>query len=260
MMGETSAAGFQTFDVIGTRVSAVSMRSLTEALLSWQGDERSHCVCFADANSVLQARDNHEMRAALDAADVVSPDGMPLAMVGKLRGAPVTKTSGPDFLEAFCSATAGTGTRHFFVGGMPGVATSLAAKLSWRFPGLSVVGTYAPPRFPLTPAQNDEMIAAVAAARPDVVWVGLGAPKQEIWMHQNRDRLAGITLLGVGAAFDFSAGTVKRAPLWMRNAGLEWAYRTIQEPRRLFGRYARTVPRFIGIAVLDFLRSRARGS
>lgn len=259
-MGETTAAGFQTFDVIGTCVSALSMRSLTETVKSWRGDRRSHYVCFADANSLLQARDNPAMRAALDAADVVSPDGTPLAIVGRLRAAPVTKTSGPDFLEAFCAATAADGTRHFFLGGQPGVAASLAAKLTWRFPGLTVVGTYAPPRFPLTPAQNEEMLATVAAARPDVVWVGLGAPKQEIWIHQNRDRLAGVTLLGVGAAFDFSAGTVKRAPLWIRNAGLEWAYRTVQEPRRLFGRYARTVPRFIGIAMWDFLRARARGN
>lgn len=259
-MGETSTVGFQTFDVIGTRVSAVSMRSLTDAVMAWRDDHQSHYVCFADANSLLQARDNPDMRAALDAADVVSPDGTPLAIVGRLRAAPVTKTSGPDFLEALCSATAGNGTRHFFLGGQPGVATSLAAKLTWRFPGLTVVGTYAPPRFPLSAAQNEEMLAAVAAARPDVVWVGLGAPKQEIWMYQNRDRLAGMTLLGVGAAFDFSAGTVKRAPEWMRNAGLEWAYRTLQEPRRLFRRYARTVPRFIGIATWDFLRSRARGN
>lgn len=257
-MGDISAAGFQTFDVIGTRVSAVSMRSLIDAVMSWRGVAQAHYVCFADANSVLQARDNPDMRAALDAADVVSPDGTPLAIVGKLRSVPVTKTSGPDFLEACCAASAGTGTRHFFLGGQPGVAISLANKLSARFPGLKVVGTYAPARFPLSPDQNNEMLAAVAAARPDVVWVGLGAPKQEIWMHQNRERLAGMTLLGVGAAFDFSAGTVKRAPVWVRNAGLEWAHRTVQEPRRLFRRYARTVPRFIGIAAMDFLRARVR--
>lgn len=246
---------FPVFDVVGTQVSAVSPASLVEAVRSWRSDGCTHYVCFADANSVIQARENGAMRDALDHADVVSPDGMPLMVVGRLlRRAKVSKTSGPDFLEAFCAATATTGTRHFFVGGGPGVADSLGQRLAGRYPGLVVAGSYSPPRFPLNEAQNDEMIGVIAAASPDVLWVGLGAPKQEIWMAQNRHRLNDLTMLGVGAAFDFSAGRVRRAPKWMQKSGLEWAYRVSQEPGRLLGRYASTVPRFLALVLLQLVR------
>ena len=253
-----SENGFASYDVIGTRVSAVSMQSLCGAVLGWRGDGKNHYVCFADVNSLIQGRDNPAMRQALADADVVSPDGTPLAVVGKLlRRVGVSKTSGPDFLEAFCAASAGTGVRHFFLGGQAGVAATLASTLAARFPGLEIAGTYAPPRFPLTEVQNAELLDAVKSARPDVVWVGLGAPKQEIWMHQNRGQLAGATLLGVGAAFDFSAGTVRRAPKWMQKSGLEWIYRVSQEPRRLFRRYATTVPRFLALVLVQLLWTRS---
>jgi N-acetylglucosaminyldiphosphoundecaprenol N-acetyl-beta-D-mannosaminyltransferase len=246
---------FQTFDVVGTQVSALSPASLVETVRGWQGDGRVHYVCFADANSLIQARENEAMREALAEADVVSPDGTPLMVVGRvLHGARVSKTSGPDFLEAYCAATAAAGTRHYFVGGGPGVAASLGQQLAERYPGLLVAGSYSPPRFPLTEAQNDEMIGFIKAARPDVVWVGLGAPKLEIWMAQTWRRFAGLTMLGVGAAFDFSAGRVRRAPRWMQKSGLEWVYRITQEPGRLFARYASTVPRFVGLVLLQMVR------
>lgn len=253
--GSSTERPFATFDVVGTQVSAVTPEALVAAVRGWQGDGRVHVVCFADANSLINARENPAMRDALAAADVVSPDGTPLMVVGRLlRRAKVRKTSGPDFLEAYCAATAGTGARHFFVGGGPGVAVSLGERLAARYRGLLVAGSYSPPRFPLTDAQNDEMLDVIAATQPDVVWVGLGAPKQEIWMAQNRHRLSGMTLLGVGAAFDFSAGRVKRAPRWMQKSGLEWIYRVVQEPGRLFRRYASTVPRFLGLVLLQMVR------
>jgi N-acetylglucosaminyldiphosphoundecaprenol N-acetyl-beta-D-mannosaminyltransferase len=252
---EKPMSGFTRYDVVGTEVSAVSMATLIEAVAGWRGDGQVHRVCFADVNSVMQARDNPAMREALATADVVSPDGTPLMLVGRLlRGRRVSKTSGPDFLEAFCAATAGTGTRHFFLGGGPGVAAALASQLAERYPGLVMAGSYSPPRFPLSEAQNDEMLGFIEAARPDVVWVGLGAPKQEIWMAQNKHRLSGLTLLGVGAAFDFSAGRVKRAPLWMQRSGTEWLYRIVQEPKRLFGRYASVIPRFLTLVLLQMVR------
>jgi N-acetylglucosaminyldiphosphoundecaprenol N-acetyl-beta-D-mannosaminyltransferase len=247
-----------TYDVIGTRVAATSLSQLSQIVSSWRGDGRVHVVCFADANSLILARDNSAMRSAIDSADVVSPDGMPLAIVGRIfRGASVQRTSGPDFLEQFAQTSAPAGTRHFFLGGKPGVARSLADKLSARYPGLIVAGTYTPPMFPLSAARNAEMLAAIVAARPDVVWVGLGAPKQEIWMHENRAAMSNLTLLGVGAAFDFSAGTLRRAPRWMRSVGLEWLFRLASEPHRLAKRYGTVVPRFVGLVVRDLLLPRA---
>lgn len=251
----SSERTFPSFDVVGTQVSAVSPVSLVEAVRAWQDDGQVHYVCFADANSLIQARANEAMHGALAGADVVSPDGTPLMVVGRLLcGARVSKTSGPDFLEAYCAVTAGAGTRHYFVGGSPGVAASLGQQLAERYPGLVVAGTYSPPRFPLTEAQNEEMVGFIRAAEPDVVWVGLGAPKQEIWMAQNKHRFTSLTMLGVGAAFDFSAGRVRRAPRWMQKSGLEWVYRITQEPGRLLARYASTVPRFVGLVLLQLVR------
>ena len=256
-----SAGTLSTYDVIGTRVGAVTMDTLVMRARNWLGDGKPHYVCFADVNALIQGRDNPQMRAALDGADVVSPDGKPLAVVGQvLRGAAVRKTSGPDFLEVFCARTAGMGVRHFLLGGMGGVAQTLASELTARYPGLDVVGTYSPPRYPFSTPQNDDILRAIQAARPDVVWVGLGAPRQEIWMQQNAHLLPGVTLFGVGAAFDFSAGLVQRAPLWMQKAGLEWAFRVSQEPGRLFRRYATNVPRFLGLLMLDALRARLPGA
>jgi N-acetylglucosaminyldiphosphoundecaprenol N-acetyl-beta-D-mannosaminyltransferase len=252
------AQAHETYDVIGTRVAATSLSKLSQIVRSWRGDQRVHVVCFADANSLILGRDNPAMRLALDGADVVSPDGMPLAVVGRvLRGVKVKKTSGPDFIEHFAWASARDGTRHFFLGGKPGVAQSLASGLASRYKGLIVAGAYSPPKFPLTDTQNREILDAIRAARPDVVWVGLGAPKQEIWMNENRAALSNLTMLGVGAAFDFSTGAVKRAPRWMQMVGLEWAFRLVSEPRRLAMRYGRVVPRFLGLVVRDLLLPRA---
>jgi N-acetylglucosaminyldiphosphoundecaprenol N-acetyl-beta-D-mannosaminyltransferase len=252
------AQACETYDVIGTRVAATSLSELSRIVRSWRGDHLVHVVCFADANSVILGRDNPAMRLALEQADVVSPDGMPLAVVGRmLHGVNVKKTSGPDFIEYFSAASSRDGTRHFFLGGKPGVAQSLANGLASRHPGLVVAGAYSPPKLPLTDSQNREMLDAIRVARPDVVWVGLGAPKQEIWMNENRAALSNLTLLGVGAAFDFSAGAIKRAPRWMQMVGLEWAFRLATEPRRLAMRYGRVVPRFLGLVLRDLLLPRA---
>lgn len=254
---EQISAPASFYDVIGTRVAATSLSNLTQIVRSWRRDGQAHMVCFADANSLVLGRDNPAMRAALDGADIVSPDGMPLALVGRLlRRAKVQKTSGPDFIEHFAAQTAKDGTRHFFLGGKPGVAQTLADGLVARYAGLTVVGAYSPPMFPLSPSQNQQMLDAIAAAAPDVVWVGLGAPKQEIWMNENKAALSNLTLLGVGAAFDFSTGAVKRAPRWMQVSGLEWLHRMVSEPRRLVKRYGRVVPRFIGLVLRDLLPSR----
>jgi N-acetylglucosaminyldiphosphoundecaprenol N-acetyl-beta-D-mannosaminyltransferase len=156
-------------------------------------------------------------------------------------------------MTAYCEETARTGYRHFFYGGAPGVAEDLAARFSIRFPGLVVAGTYCPPLRNLTPEENREVVAAIEGSRADVVWVGLGAPKQERWMFEHRARLTVPVLIGVGAAFDFHTGRVPRAPGWMRDRGFEWLFRLAMEPRRLWKRYLVYGSQFVMLVALESL-------
>jgi N-acetylglucosaminyldiphosphoundecaprenol N-acetyl-beta-D-mannosaminyltransferase len=166
----------------------------------------------------------------------VVADGMPLVWLGRSQGFPMKRrVYGPELMETFCSQT-GSRYRHFFYGGAPGVADHLA-KVEHERHGIQIVGTYCPPFRPLTEEEEREVETMVEAARPDVIWVGLSTPKQEKWMFEHRDRLNVPVMLGVGAAFDLNTGRLKQAPAWMRENGLEWLFRLIAEPRRLWRRY-----------------------
>lgn len=203
-------------------------------------------ICAADVHSVVEALRDPAHRRALNGAYLTVADGMPLVWIGRLHGfGAMRRVYGPDFLLAMCEASVNRGWRHFFYGGRPGVAEELAARLQKRFPGLLVVGTVAPPFRSLTPTEELEFAERVDEARPDVLWVGLGAPKQERFMAEHCGKLRCHLMVGVGAAFDFHAGTVKEAPRWLHPTGLQWLYRVMQEPRRLGQRYLRCVPAFL---------------
>lgn len=237
-----------TYNVLGTQVAVTSPVGICEQIEAWAGQGVGRSVCFSDVHGVVKGYDDPKMRAALADADMVCPDGYPVAWVGRLLfGLPAKRTCGPDTLVRLSSRSPESGLRHYFYGGAEGVAEALAEDLQGRFPGLKVVGTGSPPMRPLTREEDQAAVAAILAAKPDVVWIGLGAPKQEIWMHEHKLRLPGITLLAVGAAFDFQTGRVVRAPAWMRSIGLEWLYRAASEPKRLGSRYLKVIPRFIDL-------------
>jgi N-acetylglucosaminyldiphosphoundecaprenol N-acetyl-beta-D-mannosaminyltransferase len=219
--------------------------------------ERNGCYSIAATgmHGVVEAQHDLEFKQILNATDLVAPDGMPLVWLGRRQGHPLrTRVYGPDLLLAFCEQSAGRGCRHFFYGGEPGVAERLAESLKTRFPGLHVVGTYSPPFRPLTAAEDEEIVALIGRAAPDVLWVGLGTPKQERWMHAHKDKLHVPVLVGVGAAFDMLSGRKRQAPRWMREHGLEWFFRLMQEPRRLWRRYLVCGAQFIAYLVLESLR------
>jgi N-acetylglucosaminyldiphosphoundecaprenol N-acetyl-beta-D-mannosaminyltransferase len=165
----------------------------------------------------------------------------------------VERVYGPDLLLALCRHSIRTGYRHFFYGGRPGVPERLVANLRRRFPGLRVAGTYAPPFRPLTPEEDERVVQIVNDANPDIVWVGLSTPKQERWMAAHVGRARAPVLIGVGAAFDFHAGVKKQAPPWMRRSGLEWSFRLLMEPRRLWSRYLVNGPLFLSLLFLQAL-------
>jgi N-acetylglucosaminyldiphosphoundecaprenol N-acetyl-beta-D-mannosaminyltransferase len=162
---------------------------------------------------------------------------------------------GPDLMRTLSALSVSRGYRHFYYGGDHGVANRLKHNLIRAYPGLQVVGTLTPPFRPLSPEEDDAVIAQINAAKPDIVWVGLSTPKQEFWMAAHVGRLDVPVLIGVGAAFDFLAGIKKQAPRWMRRSGLEWLFRLLQEPRRLWRRYFTIVPQFIILALGQLLKA-----
>jgi len=204
-------------------------------------------VCVSAVHTVVAAQDDPELRAAVLGADLVVPDGQPLVWALNALGHPLdSRVYGPELMWKACARAAGSKTRFFLYGGRDAAALDLLVRrLEAAHPGLVIAGTHCPPFRPLTPAEEAEVAARIDASGADVVWVGIGVPKQEKWMARIRPRLAAPVLVGVGAAFDFHAGLIPQAPAWMQSRGLEWAFRLRQEPRRLWRRYASTNPRFV---------------
>jgi N-acetylglucosaminyldiphosphoundecaprenol N-acetyl-beta-D-mannosaminyltransferase len=190
--------------------------------------------------------ERRDVRAALNAATWVAPDGMPVVWALRQLGARrVGRVYGPDLMLALSQYSAQHRYRQFYLGGAPGVAEDLAAAMTRRFPGLCVADTWSPPFRELTAVEQQAMVARINAAEPHIVWVGLGAPKQDLWMFENRSKIAAPLLVGVGAAFDFFSGRQPQAPRWMQLSGLEWVFRLATEPRRLWRRYLVYNPKFV---------------
>jgi N-acetylglucosaminyldiphosphoundecaprenol N-acetyl-beta-D-mannosaminyltransferase len=241
------------FPVLGVRVDAVQIPEAVARMERWI-DERqgSRYVAVTGMHGISESRLDPGFRQVLAGAGMVVPDGMPLVWLARVHGHSLRRrVYGPELMLEFCRATAARGVRHYFYGGAPGVAEALATRMADRFPGLVVAGSFAPPFRPLTPDEDAEVVARINASGADVVWVGLSTPKQERWMHLHRDRLTVPVMVGVGAAFDMHTGRVRQAPVWMQEHGLEWFYRFVQEPRRLWWRYVVLGSMFVGNVSLE---------
>ena len=210
-------------NVLGVGVSAVSMAQALDAIDKWIRTREPHYICVTGVHGVIESQRDPVLRRIHNAAGLVTPDGMT------------------------------RGYRHFLYGGAEGVPELLADRLRERFPGLQVVGVYSPPFRPLTSEEDAALCRMVDDARPDIVWVGLSTPKQERWMAAHVGRLSAPVLVGVGAAFDFHAGLKRQAPRWMQRSGLEWLFRLLTEPRRLWRRYLLNNPLFVWYVALQML-------
>jgi N-acetylglucosaminyldiphosphoundecaprenol N-acetyl-beta-D-mannosaminyltransferase len=213
-------------------------------------------ICVAAVHTVMACREDAELRAAVLGSDLTVPDGQPLVWAMNALGHDLThRVYGPELMARHCERAARTGTKAYLYGGRnQGALVQLALNLRTRFPGLKIVGGYSPPFRALSSEEREIVIADINRSGADVVWVGIGVPKQEKWMAAMRAHLNAPVLVGVGAAFDFHAGLVPQAPEWMQSSGLEWAYRLAHEPGRLWWRYLRYNPRF----VTGFARQYAR--
>ena len=211
---------------------------ITEALLH-RGHFPPLTVVCSNAHVVNLAQRNRSLAAAMQAADLSIPDGISVVMASRILHAPIPeRVTGGDLMERMCAAAARHRFRVFFLGGLPGAAIMAAFNLRQRYPGLDICDTYCPPLgFENDPAEQARIRERINAAAPDLLCVAFGAPKQETWMQQNRDSLRTGAILAVGAALDTQAGLRRRAPLWIQHLGMEWFFRLLMEPRRLWRRY-----------------------
>ncbi len=241
-------------DVLGVEVSAVNMRLAVAQVDHWVRARECHYVCITGVHGVMESQRDPLLKRIHNAAGMVTPDGMPMVWVNKLRGnAHVSRVYGPDLMLEVCRLSLERGWRHFFYGGGEGVAELLAQKLGERFPGLRVAGTYCPPFRALTDEEDRHVVETINRSGADIVWVGLSTPKQEYWMHKHLGRLHAPVMVGVGAAFDFHAGLKTQAPRWMQKIGMEWFYRLLTEPKRLWKRYLTNNPLFVWSFALQSL-------
>ena len=248
---------FEAVPILGVPISVVDMKLAVDRIAGWVAARRSCYVCAPDVHGVMRAQDLPRQMRAYRGAAMVTPDGKPLEWVGRIRGRKdIARVSGPDLMLEVCKRSVAEGWRHYFFGGAEGVAEEMAKRLSARIPGLQIAGIECPPFRPLTPEEEAASIRRINESGANIVWVGLGAPKQEMWMLDNVAKIDAAVLVGVGAAFDFHSGKVKRAPLWMRNNGFEWLHRLLSEPRRLWWRYLVLAPRFVWRAAAEEVRLR----
>jgi N-acetylglucosaminyldiphosphoundecaprenol N-acetyl-beta-D-mannosaminyltransferase len=233
-------------NVLGVGISLLNLSMALDELDRWITDGDRQYVSVCTVHTVMECRRNEKLRRIVNAAGMTTPDGMPLVWLSRLAGYHhVSRVYGPDLMLAEMAASTGTGHKHFFYGGRQGIANRLADVMRRRFAGVRIVGTITPPVGAAEELCNQETAAIINQAEPDIVWVGVSTPKQEFWMSCMRPLLDAPVLIGVGAAFDFHSGNQAQAPHWMQQAGLEWLFRLVHEPRRLWRRYLIDNPWFL---------------
>jgi N-acetylglucosaminyldiphosphoundecaprenol N-acetyl-beta-D-mannosaminyltransferase len=244
-------------NILGIQVSATNLNESVKQINTWIANRTRTYVCVTGIHGIMESKRNHELRAIHNRADLVTPDGMPLVYLSRLAGFGESgRVYGPDLMDEVCKQSLPLGHRHFFYGTTAATLSELTKRLCQKYPGLRVVGSYSPPFRGLSPEESSEIAAYINEAAPDIVWVGLSTPKQEFWMARHRNLVKAPVLIGVGAAFDFHAGTVRQAPRWLQPLCLEWLFRLAMEPRRLWKRYLVNNPSFLTELLLQWLRIR----
>jgi len=238
-------------NVLQIGISAITMPQAVDAVAGWIAARDRQYVNVCTTDVVLRAHDDPRLAEIIRSSGMATPDGMPLVWLGRQQGHDVGRVYGPDLMLALCQQGLPAGWRHYFYGATEDVLRDLTDRLTTRFPNLQVAGVWAPPFRPLTEDEEAGVVARINEAHADLVWVGIGTPKQDFWMAHFRPRLEAPVLIAVGAAFNFHAGHVRQAPRWMMAAGLEWLFRLGMEPRRLWRRYLIGIPRFLWLVARD---------
>ena len=232
-------------NILGVKIAAIDMQWLLSFVDSHIEQLCGDYICVSNVHTTVTAYEDPAYLKVQNGGILAIPDGGPLSAVGRKRGfKDMQRTTGPDFMEQIFQISAEKGYRHYFYGSTQQTLDSLFASLQKKYPGIQIAGMYSPPFRPLTAEEDEMVVRQIMASNPDFIWVGLGAPKQEIWMADHKGKVNAL-MVGVGAGFDYFVGNIQRAPQWMQKCNLEWLYRLIQDPKRLFKRYLHTNPAFI---------------
>ncbi len=243
-------AQIPTCKIMGVNIAAIDMVWLLNYINLNISQLSGDYICVSNVHTTVTAFENSEYREIQNGGIMAIPDGGPLSSVGRKRGyKSMKRTTGPSLMGEIFKISVEKGYRHYFYGSTEETLEKLYQTLEREYPGLQIAGMYSPPFRPITEEEDKSIVERINDTKPDFVWVGLGAPKQEKWMAIHQGKIEGL-MVGVGAGFDYYAGNIDRAPKWMQNSNLEWLFRLIQDPRRLFNRYWHTNTRFIWYAVL----------
>lgn len=234
-----------TCDILGVRISMLSMQDTVQYIGEHLEELSGHYICVSNVHTTVMSYDDESYKGIQNGAVMALADGGPLSAVARHRGYKrAERVAGPDLMEEIFKISVQKGYRHYFYGSKQQILDCLEENLTRKYPGICIAGMYAPPFRAQSESEDLEDIQRINEAEADFVWVGLGAPKQERWMAGHEGKVKGL-MIGVGAGFDYCAGSLKRAPGWMRKWSLEWLYRLSQEPRRLMKRYAYTNIKFL---------------
>ncbi|WP_299411081.1 WecB/TagA/CpsF family glycosyltransferase [Acaryochloris sp. IP29b_bin.148] len=236
-------------DIIGSQVTAAPFDVLMEVILAWAKRRQSKCICVANTHMLVEAYQRPSFKKVMQKADMVTPDGMPLVWMLKLMGAKKqNRVAGLDLMRALCQRAAEQNISVYFLGSMAPILQRMRKRLLTEFPNLLIADMEPLPFRPLTSAEDRHLIQRINNSGAGVVMIALGCPKQESWMANHKEKINAV-MIGLGGAFPVYAGIHRRAPSWVRAMGLEWFYRLIQEPRRLWKRYVSSIPLFVYLAL-----------
>lgn len=240
------------------RVDPVQTPQVIESMETWIKNRNfGNYIVISNANDAAASRRDKKVKEAVNQSSLSVPDGFSLVLLARLNGYPLKRrVYGPDLMDDFFKISQSKGYSHFFYGSTEGILSKFKSELRIKFPGLKISGFYSPPFSQLNQEEDQEIIDRINKASPDVLWVGLGCPKQQLWMYEHKDKLKVPVMVGVGAAFDFLAKTKPQAPSWMRDHGLEWLFRLITEPKRLWKRYLLGNTMFLWFFGKEFIRLR----
>lgn len=245
-----------TQSVIGFPISALSFKEHTHVIVQWAQARLSKVVCVSNVHMLMEGHWHSSFAQVLLSADLLTPDGMPLVwMTSLMRRRPQDRVAGMELMQALCQQAQAAGVSLFLLGATPEILSKIQQQLSCDFPDLKVAGMMSPPFRPLSDEENKAIADKINESQAGLTFVSLGCPKQELWMHANRDRICAV-MVGLGGAFSVYAGVKQWAPEWIRNLGLEWLYRLMQEPGRLWKRYAVTIPPFLWLAFKQVVKVR----
>ena len=244
----------KTCNILGVNINVTNMQETVKVITENLENIKGNYICVSNVHTTVMSYEDESYKAIQNSGFMALPDGKPLSIVSKKRGfKEAERVTGPDLMEEIFKISEERGYSHYFYGSTQETLDILRVKLKEKYPNIGIAGMYSPPFRKLTKEEDIEIVNNINNLDPDFIWVGLGAPKQEIWMCEHKDKVNGL-MLGVGAGFDYHAGNISRAPKWMQTMSLEWLYRLLQDPKRLYKRYIDTNSKFIYLTIKNTLK------